>query len=142
VSAEQRLKKNRLSENHKKLANEFNEYFASVGKIAVDKVKRLAEVNNIQIATPLPTARHLSSLDLFEFRTVTPHEVRTIILNSPSNKAPGADKINIQFIKDSLEVILDPVTDIINCFLNLDDVNISFNVEDSRSGTATQGRGS
>jgi hypothetical protein len=142
VSAEQRLKKTRLSENHKKLANEFNEYFASVGKIAVDKVKRLAEVNNIQIATPLPTARHLSSLDLFEFRTVTPHEVRTIILNSPSNKAPGADKINIQFIKDSLEVILDPVTDIINCFLNLDDVNISFNVEDSRSGTATQGRGS
>ncbi|CAB4039113.1 Hypothetical predicted protein [Paramuricea clavata] len=35
--------------DHKKLANEFNEYFASVGKIAADKVKRLAEVNNIQI---------------------------------------------------------------------------------------------
>ena len=40
------------------LANEFNEYFASVGKIAADKVKRLAEVNNIQIATALPPARH------------------------------------------------------------------------------------
>jgi hypothetical protein len=32
-------------------------------------------------------------------------------------KDHGADKINIQFIKDSLEVILDPVTDIINCSL-------------------------
>ena len=48
--------------DHKKLANEFNEYFASVGKIAADKVKRLAEVNNIQIATALPPARHRSSL--------------------------------------------------------------------------------
>ena len=31
------------------------------------------------------------SLDLFEFRTVTPDEVRTVILSSPSNKAPGVD---------------------------------------------------
>ncbi|CAB3996972.1 Hypothetical predicted protein [Paramuricea clavata] len=104
--------------DHKKLDNEFNEYiFCFCGEIAADKVKRLAEVNNIQIATALPPARHRSSLDLFEFRSVTPDEVRTIILNSPSIKAPGADKINIQFIKDSLEVILDHVTDIINCSL-------------------------
>jgi hypothetical protein len=53
------------------------------------KVKRLAEVDNIQIATALPPARHRSSLGLFEFRTVTPDEVRTIVLNSPSNKVPG-----------------------------------------------------
>jgi hypothetical protein len=76
-----------------------------VGKISADKVKRLTEVNNIQIATALPPARHWSSLDLFEFRTVTNDEVRTIILNSPSHKGPGVDKINIQFIKDSLKVI-------------------------------------
>ncbi|CAB4043286.1 Hypothetical predicted protein, partial [Paramuricea clavata] len=56
-------------------------------------------------------------IDLFKFRTVTPDEVRTIILNSPLNKAPGADKINTQLIKDPLEVILDPATDIINCSL-------------------------
>jgi hypothetical protein len=75
VSAEQRFRKNRFSERPQKIANEFNEYFASVGKIAADKVKRLAEVNNIQIATAC-----------FEFRTVTPDEVRTIILNSPSDQ--------------------------------------------------------
>jgi hypothetical protein len=51
VSAEQRFRKTRFPERPQKIANEFNEYFASVGKIAADKVKRLAEVNNIQIAT-------------------------------------------------------------------------------------------
>ncbi len=50
--------------DHKVLANEFNEYFASVGKTADDKVKKLAEVNNFQIRTALPPSRH-QSLDLF-----------------------------------------------------------------------------
>ena len=40
--------------DHKILANEFNEYFASVGKATADKVKKLAEENNIQITTTLP----------------------------------------------------------------------------------------
>ena len=103
--------------DHKILANEFNEYFASVGKATADKVKKLAEENNIQITTTLPPVMHRSSHDIFEFRTVTSSEVRNIIVDSPSNKAPGDDKINIQFIKDSLEVSLDPITDIINCSL-------------------------
>ena len=59
--------------DHKKLANEFNEYFASVWKIAADKVKRLAEVNNIQIATALPPARHRSPLDLFNLNLEQSH---------------------------------------------------------------------
>ena len=37
------------------------------------------------IVKKCPGARHRSSLDLFEFRAVTSDEVRTIILNSPSN---------------------------------------------------------
>ena len=60
---------------------------------------------------------HRSSHDMFEFRTITPSEVSKIIVDSPSNKAPGDDKINIQFIKDSLEVSLDYIKDIINCSL-------------------------
>ncbi len=91
--------------------------FCSVGKTAADKVNKLAEVNNFRITTALPPSRH-QSLDLFDFRTITPDEVVTItpdegiILNSPSNKAPGADRINIQFIKDPIGVILGPGTDI------------------------------
>ena len=87
-----------------------------VGKTAADKVKKLAEVNNFRITTALRPSTH-QSLDLFEFRTITPDEVRRIILNSPSNKAPGADRINIQVIKDPIGVILGPGADIINCSL-------------------------
>ena len=57
------------------------------------------------------------SYDMFEFRTVTSGDVRRIIVDNVSNKAPGVDKINIQFIKDSLEVILDTITDIVNSSL-------------------------
>ena len=42
-----------IKKDHKILVNEFNKYFASVGKTAADKVKKLAEVNNIQMATAL-----------------------------------------------------------------------------------------
>ena len=31
------------------------------------------------------------------------------------NKAPGLDKVSVQCFKDTLEIIIDPVTDIINC---------------------------
>ena len=72
---------------HKVLANEFNEYFASVGKTAADKVKKLAEVNNFQITTALPPSGH-TSLDLFEFRTITPDEVRRIIVHQTKLQVP------------------------------------------------------
>ena len=48
---------------------------------------------------------------------VTREEVRKIILRSPSNKAPGPDKVSVQCFKDTLEIIIDPLTDIINCSL-------------------------
>ena len=44
-------------------------------------------------------------------------EVRRIILRSPSNKAPGPDKVSMQRFKNTLEIIIDPVTDIMNCSL-------------------------
>ena len=53
-------------------------------------------------------------------------------------KDHGADKINIQFIKDSLEVILDSCYGYYQLFL--DDVNISFNVEDAEVVPAIQAR--
>ena len=54
---------------------------------------------------------------MFTLRDVTPNEVRKIILETPSHKAPGPDKIGFRFLKDSLNVILHPLTDIINCSL-------------------------
>lgn len=85
----------------------------------------IRKANSIQIAKTILSSRHRPSLDQFPSLNVEKlhqDEFRKIILNSLSKKAPGGDKINIQFIIDSIEVILDPVTDII-----IDDVNKYFN---------------
>ena len=54
---------------------------------------------------------------MFQLGDVTSNEVRKIILESPSHKAPGPDKKSFRFLKDSLHVILHPLTDIINIIL-------------------------
>ena len=54
---------------------------------------------------------------MFQLGDVTSNEVRRIILESPSHKAPGPDKKSFRFLKDSLHAILHPLTDIINIIL-------------------------
>ena len=39
----------------------------------------------------------------FVFQPVTPDDVRTVILDMPTNKAPGFDKVPISVVKDCLE---------------------------------------
>ncbi len=103
--------------DHAVIANEFNSYFTSVGKSTADRVEALAENNHISITPPLPRLTNADSAERFEFTPVTRSQIRKIILKTPSNKAPGPDKIGIQCIKDTLDVILDPLTNIINCSL-------------------------
>ena len=55
--------------------------------------------------------------DLFNFRLVSVEEVRRIISDLPTNKSPGPDKVVVRVLKDSLPVILGPLTEIINCSL-------------------------
>ena len=98
-------------------AEEFNNFFISVGKTTADKVRELADQNNILITSPSPRSTHVSDAERFKFSLVTREEVRKIILKSPSNKAPGPDKVSVQCFKDTLEIIIGPVTDIINCSL-------------------------
>ena len=80
----------------------------------------LASENNINISTTsLPsTPLGYSPDELFYLRPVTCTEVQSIIMSMPFNKSPGLDKINMRVIKDSLPVILGPLTDIINCSLS------------------------
>ena len=70
-------------------AEEFNNFFISVGKTTADKVKELAYQNNILITSPSPRSTHVSDAERFKFSIVMREEVRKIILRSPSNKAPG-----------------------------------------------------
>ena len=108
------------SKDHKLVADKFNQFFSSVGRKTADEASRLALENNIDTPTTIlsSTPPVSSPGELFYFRPVTCTEVQNIIVSMPSNKSPGLDKINMRVIKDSLPVILGPLTDIINCSLN------------------------
>ena len=72
----------------KTVANEFNQFFSSIGSNTADASIRLAEENNITLEeSPLKTT-HMPSEDLFSFRTVTSEEVRRVISFLPLNKSP------------------------------------------------------
>ena len=95
------------------LANEFNEFFTSVGARAAAESKSLASVNVFPAYKP-PSAKTLFQLEEFRFRAVTTFEVHQIILSFPSNRAPGMDKLHMSVIKDALPVILPVLTELIN----------------------------
>ena len=98
----------------KTFANEFNQFFLSIGSNTADASIRLAGENNITPEeSPLKTI-HMPSENLFSFRTVISEEVRRVISSVLLNKSPGSDKINSQILKDCLSVILGPLTNIIN----------------------------
>jgi hypothetical protein len=103
----QKVKKNILFP--KTVADQFNQFFLSVGKNTADVSIRLAEENNITVEeTPLETV-YMPSQDLFSFWTVTSEEVCRVIASLPLNKSPGPDKINSRILKDCLPVILSPL---------------------------------
>ena len=95
------------------LANEFNEFFTSVGARAAAESKRLASVNVLPAYKP-PSSKNFFQLDEFRFRAVTTFEVHQIILSFPLNRAPGMDKLHMSVIKDALPVILPVLTELIN----------------------------
>ncbi len=100
------------------MANDFNQFFQSVGKRA-EAAKMLALQNNLNISTESEPQNRRSEAfytELFKFTPVTYTEVQCIITSMPSNKSPGPDKISMRIIKDCLPVILGPLTDINNSF--------------------------
>ena len=50
----------------------------------------------------------------FAFQSFAPDDVRKVILDMPTNKAPDFDKVPISVVKDCLEHILPTLTDLIN----------------------------
>ena len=87
--------------NHRKIAEEFNTYFTSVGRLTAEKVKELAEENGVLIPPPEPSTIHnyITPEEMFQLRDVTPNEIRRIILETPSHKAPGPDKMGFRYLK-------------------------------------------
>ena len=102
------------SKDLKSVANEFNQFFAAVGRNAAEASVRLAKKNNIAI--PEEISVDLTPIDEpFNLRTVTREDVRQVTLFLPLNKAPSPDIMNTRISNDFLPFILGPLTEIINC---------------------------
>ena len=97
------------------VAEEFNQYFSSVGRNTAKEALHLADVHDGNVlSNPTPIPIIVVAENQFNLRPVSSATVRAIIISMPSNKSPGPDKINMRVIKDCLHVILEPLTSIIN----------------------------
>ena len=107
------------TKDNTKVADDFNTYFATVGKNTAQAVKKLSEDKNIQpyINSPYLSNPAFRCPDAFKFVAVSEDEILRTIMSIPINKSPGPDKINMRIIRDSLPYILTPVTNIINSSL-------------------------
>lgn len=79
--------------------------FSSVGINAAKAAANIALDNRFQNQDIPYTGAHITTCD----------DVRRVISSLPLNKSPGHDKIKARVFKDCLPVILEPLTEIINC---------------------------
>ena len=100
----------------KKLANEFNTFFTSVGINTSATALALLTEHGLPILNP-PTSTEIPKIDQFYFHSVSCSEISRIVMSFSSNKAPGFDKVSMAVIKDALPNILPTLTQIVNCSL-------------------------
>ena len=83
------------------MADEFNDFFTTVGKRAALASTQLAEVHGLTTPIVLPPMEFPDE-DLFYFKPVSSTNVHDIITKMPNNKAPGYDKVPVRVLKDCL----------------------------------------
>lgn len=105
-----------FSEDDKTVADDFNQFFVSVGQKTVNDIKLLANECGFQ-RTESFIPRQYPLSEQFSFRTTDSEEICQIITSLSSNKAPGIDQIPIRVIKDCLTSILPTLTAIVNSSL-------------------------
>jgi len=103
------------SKDTKLLADEFNQFFASVGENTVKKINALAEKFSYEPNEPAFVPREYPPSEEFALHsTVKWEQVERIINAMSTNKAPGIDKVPIRALKYSLSAILPSITSIIS----------------------------
>lgn len=102
------------SKSDKAVADEFNQFFVSVGQSTVDKIASLANECNLTLNQNCFVPRQYALSDQFTLSTIDYKQIQRIITAMPSNKAPGIDKIPIRVIKDCLKPIVHPITSMVN----------------------------
>ncbi|CAB4041599.1 Hypothetical predicted protein, partial [Paramuricea clavata] len=104
------------TKDKKLLAEEFNEYFTTVGRRTANLSENLGTEHNL-FQLQLSQNAVSGIFDEFKFYAVTSEEIRQIVNHFSPNKAPGWDKITVNLIKDSLIFILPIITDLVNSSL-------------------------
>ena len=106
-------KKKYFISDDKSVANNFNQFFASVGSTTVTKIKSLAKESNYTPSQLPLVPRSYPESEQFTFEPVKCSLVEDIVHSMPDNKAPGIDKIPIRVIKDCPPIISQWITSII-----------------------------
>ena len=125
-------------DDDKTVADDFNNFFASVGKATNSKIESLAGEHNFVLHENVFTSKCFPASEQFTFNYVDCKQVADVINAMPSNKAPGIDKVPTRVLKDSLLITLPFITSVImQCF------SFSFNprgLENCRNNTYSQTR--
>ena len=90
----------------KEVADEFNQFFTSVGAKASEASKSLLNVHNQAPLLAVVPDDEISEVDKFCFHPVSSREIQKIVMSLPSNKAPGHDKEALPCILPILTVIV------------------------------------
>ena len=98
----------------KEVADEFNQFFTSVGARASKASRSLLNVHNLVPLLAVVPDDEISEVDKFCFHPVFSREIQKILRSLPSNKAPGHDKVSTSVLKEALPRILPILTVIVN----------------------------
>ena len=97
------------------MANEFNQFFASVGENTIKKISNLVKESNYNLSERSFVPRMYSLLDQFILGPVDCTQVKSIVDSMAVNvQSPGIDKIPTRVIKNRLPAILTSLIAIIN----------------------------
>ena len=76
----------------KAVAEEFNEFFVSVGAKASEASKALIATRELSPPNDVTSGRYIPDEEKFDFRAVSSHEIRRAVMSFSSNKARGLIK--------------------------------------------------
>ena len=96
------------------VAEEFNNYFASVGSDSAKLAEEIAQKFDLPCPTiPLAPGVDIEGDNMFQLSPVTSDDVSDIIMTMHSNISPGNDTIHINVLKDCLSSIVYPITSLV-----------------------------
>ena len=127
------------SEDDKTVADDFNNFFVSVGKSTDSKIESLAEKHNFVLHENAFTPKYFPTSEQFTLNYVDCKQVADVINAMPSNKAPGIDKVPTLVLK-----LGQPVDHTPFYYVNHQCFSFSFNIprglENCRNYTYSQTR--